>query len=81
MVRGRSKNDIMANTTLSEILTVHEAADELGLTQHRVREFIRDDRLKAIKRGAFYFILRESLDAFCELERKVGRPKSESEEN
>lgn len=77
MVRTRSKKVIMATTTISEILTVHEAADDLNLTPHRVREFIRDGRLEAVKRGTFYFILRDSLKRFKKTERKVGRPKSE----
>lgn len=58
------------------LVTVAEAAEELDLTQHRVREFIRDGRLDSTRIGPLYFISRKDLNAFKKIKRKAGRPKS-----
>ena len=64
----------MNTAVLDDLLTVTEAAEELGLTTHRVREFIRERRLWATQKGPLYFISREALDNFSKIERRVGKP-------
>lgn len=56
------------------MLTVDEAAVQLGVLPHRVRVFLRDGRIKAVKKGRDWDIDPRSLKAFAAKERKAGNP-------
>lgn len=58
------------------LLTVDQAADELGVTARRVRAMIADDRLPAEKVGRDWLI--KKADLVKVKERKPGRPRKES---
>ena len=63
-----------------ELLTVQECAEELGLKQRRVQQFIYElGRLKANKIGGRWFVTREELDRFKKIPRIsgnfTGRPR------
>ena len=53
-------------------LTTHQAAERLGVSVRRVRQYIEDGRLKARKVGRDYLISKRSLEAFHRL--PSGRP-------
>ncbi len=55
-------------------LTVNEAGKELGVSARRVRQFLLDGRLSAIKVGNQYLISKEAVFNFKDKPRKVGRP-------
>jgi len=55
-----------------ELLTVDEAATELGISAGRVRQFCRDGRLGE-KVGTTWVITRQQLEAFKKLDRPHGR--------
>lgn len=57
---------------MSDLLTVDQAAGELGVTARRVRALIKDERLRAEKVGRDWLIRKRDLDAVRE--RKPGRP-------
>lgn len=59
-----------------EIVSVPQAADELGLHENTVRQLIKSGRLPAQQVGREWAILRPNLDWFKGLERKPGRPPS-----
>ena len=56
------------------MLTIDEAAAELNLSRESVEKYIRQGRIKAVKKGV-WDINRRSLRAFAAKERKPGRPK------
>ena len=68
-------------TTISdvELLIVGECAEELGVKERRVQQFIEEGRLQASKLGGRWFVTREELDRFKAIERKpgnlTGRPR------
>lgn len=55
-------------------LSVAEVAKKLKVTPRRVRQYIQDNRLVAIKVGQAYLVTKDSLAAFKAIKRKVGRP-------
>lgn len=62
---------------MKDLLTVAEAAEELGLSVYRIHDFIRSKRLPAEKLGAYYVIKREDLKLVEN--RTVGRPPKKKE--
>ena len=73
-------------TTISdiELLIVGECAEELGVKERRVQQFIEEGRLEASKLGGRWFVTREELDRFKAIERKpgnlTGRPRVPQDE-
>ena len=63
-----------------EIVTVPEAATELGISQGRVRVLIHLGKLKARKFGFVWAIARADLDQFKSQPRKVGRPSKKRDD-
>lgn len=59
----------MATSKGDEILTTKEVADELKVSDRRVRKWIRDGDLVATDLGRDYRIYRRDLDAFIEKRR------------
>lgn len=57
---------------MSDLLTVDQAAGELGVTSRRVRALIADERLPAQKVGRDWLIRSKDLDKVRD--RKPGRP-------
>lgn len=56
------------------LLTVAQAAERLGLTAWRVRQFVADGRLPATRYGQRqYLITEEALEAFAAVPRPAGR--------
>jgi len=61
---------------VDEILTTKEAAAILGITQSRVRQLIREERIEAInKNGGGWLIERDHLLEFASHPRQAGRPR------
>ena len=61
---------------VDEILTTKEAAGILGVTQSRVRQLIREERIEAInKNGGGWLIERGQLLEFASHPRQAGRPR------
>ena len=54
--------------------TVEEAAEKLGVSGRRIRQFISEGRLGARKVGKQYIISIDALGAFTDKPRTVGRP-------
>jgi excisionase family DNA binding protein len=65
---------MIAGVPRGEILSRHEAALALGLSDSRVRALILDGRLKATKVGQSWVIYRSDLDRFAAKPRVNGRP-------
>ncbi len=66
------------NDQVPKLLSVPEAAAQLGVSRWRVNQFINEGRLPARKVGRSYVILESDLEIVRE--RKVGRPaKSETD--
>ena len=61
---------------MSELLTVKEAAKELGVSGRRVLQFCKSGRLGK-QYGWQWLITREELEAFKNLPRPQGRPRKE----
>lgn len=62
-------------------LTAKEAAERLGLHPSRVRVFCRTGRIRgATKKGRDWLMSEAAVDAFAEKERRIGRPRSPSDE-
>ncbi len=57
------------------LVTVTEARDRLGLTANRIRQFIREGRLTADKRGRMYWLDPIEISRFKLLLRKAGYPE------
>jgi len=64
--------------TFSGYLSVEDCAIKLGVSPRRVRQFIEEGRLPAIKISRQYFISKEALNRFRRLPRKIGRPRKVS---
>lgn len=59
----------------TEYLTTKEAAQYLGVTPARVRQFISEGRLKSKKQGRDHLIAEEDIKQFSDLPReRTGRP-------
>lgn len=59
---------------LSDVLTVSQCAEMLGLTNRRVRVFIATGRLPAFRLASLYLVRREDLLEFAQHPRRPGRP-------
>ncbi|HUE71496.1 MAG TPA: helix-turn-helix domain-containing protein [Pirellulaceae bacterium] len=70
--------DVVSAKDLPDIVDCKLAADFLGLSDRRVRQFIKSTppRLPTVKVGNAYGIPKEALIAFAKVERSVGRPPS-----
>jgi excisionase family DNA binding protein len=64
------------NEETKDLISVTQAAERLGLSRKRVFEFIRDQRLPAVKVGSAYVI--KTADLELVKERKTGRPPLEN---
>jgi excisionase family DNA binding protein len=64
----------------NDLLTVTEAANILGLNVSRVRVFIAEGRLRAIKPGNEWLIERAELARFREIPRRPGIRLSRDED-
>lgn len=58
-----------------EVVTVHEAAIELGVSHVSVWRYIDKGRLPARRVGPIYLIDQSDLDAFKAIKRPKGRPR------
>lgn len=64
-----------------ELLTLHEAADELEVSVERMRQFVYEGRLAAERLGFMWTVTRKELDRFKKLPRKTGNPGNREEED
>ena len=63
---------------MSKYLTTEEAANYLGVTPSRIRQFIAEDRLVSEKYGRDHMIKESILKEFAKNgKKKRGRPKKE----
>lgn len=68
-------------TTKREWLTVNEAAQRLGVTAGRLRQFICQGRLQVVAlHPRANVIPMEEFERFSQLERPNGRPRNEEDE-
>ena len=59
-----------------DLLTCHEAADIIGITDARVRQLIRDGALPGIRKGRFWLVRRRDVELFARLPRGIpGKPR------
>lgn len=63
-------------TQRHDVMTVHEAAEYLGLTPMRIRQFCQEGRFGE-KFGPTWMIERQELKAFKKIDRPRGRPPRE----
>lgn len=63
---------------LVNLLSVKEAAENLGVTIGRVHQLITDKRLPAQKLGSQFVVKKEDLELVRE--RKTGRPRKNTQE-
>lgn len=57
-----------------EIVTISEAAKILGIVPERVRLFMNQGRLRAIKAGRDWVTTRAEVEAFAKIDRRPGKP-------
>lgn len=57
------------------LLTTADAAEMLGVSTSRLRQFVEDDRLPAKKLGRDWLFSEHDLLAFAKRDRTVGRPR------
>ncbi len=60
------------------LLSVQEAAQELGVGKSRIRQFIYEGRLGAERIGEFWAIHEDEVARFKRIPRKGGKPKEET---
>lgn len=64
---------------MSEIYGTKDAAEKLGVSQARIRQYIQEERLQATKIGRDHIIEGVVLEDFAEYGRKKsGRPRKKS---
>ena len=64
---------------MSKFFTTEDAAEYLGVTPSRVRQFILENRLKSEKLGRDHLIRESDLEEFAkEGKKKRGRPRGKS---
>lgn len=68
------------NARCMELLTIEEAAGELGLHYNTVYHFCTSGRLGQ-QVGRFWVISRDDLEAFKAIDRTPGRPRKTAPEN
>lgn len=61
-------------TKQREYLTVREAAESLGVSGGRVRQFLLEGRLDGQKFGISWMIEREEVERFKQIDRDPGNP-------
>jgi Helix-turn-helix domain len=60
----------------TDLLTTKQAGEVLGVTQERVRQFVRQGRISVVLRTPIVLIAREELEQFERRPRaRTGRPK------
>ncbi len=64
---------------MGTLLTTRQAGQHLGVSALRVRQFITEGRLRAIKPGHEYLIDQDDLDVFQR--RPTGRPRTAHRQN
>lgn len=57
-------------------LTLSQVAKRLGVSNERVRQFVRMNRLFPERIGVMLFFPRDQVEAFAKKKRRVGRPKT-----
>lgn len=58
------------------MLLLSEAAADVGVSPERMRQLVKDGRLKARRRGRFYMVFRSELERFKMQPRvRTGRPR------
>ena len=57
----------------AELLTVSQAAEVVGVTTRRMRQFFQEGRLGFVL-GTIYVATREQVEEFAKIERKPGNP-------
>lgn len=60
----------------TDFLTVQEAAESLGVTARRVRQYVDKRRLPGKKLGNLIIIPRKAVSEFGKQPRRPGRPKA-----
>lgn len=61
---------------MRQLFTTEEAAQYLGVTSSRIRQFIMEERMKSIKYGRDHLIQESELKRFAEEgKKKRGRPE------
>ena len=65
---------------MDELLTVQQIAEELDLSEHRVREFFREGRFGK-KVGRQWLATRTELEEFKKIPRTRGAPRKDDEED
>ena len=69
----------MATVLEQRLLTVKEAAERLGVTPGRVRQFIVEGRLKGEKVGNVWVFTEDEIARFSEEPRRPGPKKKKSD--
>ena len=59
---------------LDALLTIQEAAVELGVTRPRIEQEVMQGKLRTIRRNGRHWILRSEFEEYCRQRRPVGRP-------
>jgi excisionase family DNA binding protein len=63
---------------IRDYVTIPGAAEILGVSEVRVRQFVRERRLRSERFGPLRVIRKDLLRAFARQPRKTGRPKKVS---
>jgi excisionase family DNA binding protein len=74
-------SEIITYNIFMELIGVTEAAEELGLSQNRVRQLIKGGKIPAQKIGNLWIVTRPDLEEFKAKPRKPGRPSTEDIED
>ena len=62
---------------MTEFITTSEAAEVLGVTTARIRQYIKEERLRSQKHGRDHLLIKKEVEKFSKSGRpKRGRPKS-----
>jgi excisionase family DNA binding protein len=59
---------------MDNIISVKQAAEILGVSPRRVRQFIQEGRLKSSKVGGHHFLQELEVRKFAQIERRDGNP-------
>lgn len=70
-----SWGSLPAGVELADLMTVSEAATELGVSKSRVNQLLRTGRLRVAWTVAGRSLLRSDVATFAKLDRPAGRPK------
>ncbi len=61
--------------TVGELITLQEAAEYSGLSKHSLQTYIRNGRLKGVKRGWMWFTTQAAVDAYLNSRELSSIPK------